>query len=251
MKKRFEETLAGLQADINTKINARQGVQDELDALIAAKEKPSMPAEVDKSSPSKPFGSSSTNGTPAGATDGEAERDNFTKEAGGEASGTREASFDDDDDDDLFGDGGDDEDGDGGDEAVVGTAEGGTPVDAEEMDVEGTSFEEGGEEEIDAEMAAMLDAELGNTGEEAQENLEPALGEDSAAELAQMQFDDSANIDSEGLDQLMQQNEEIAREESAASGGFGVEGGVGMRRLATGVMEDDDDADSDTSGSSD
>lgn len=224
-------------------------MQDELDVLLASKAKPATPAGVNKSSPSKPITSSSMGGTPAGATDGEAERDDSTKEVAGTASGTREASFEDDDDDDLFGDG--DEDGDGEDEPNVDTAEGGTPIDADEMDVEGNSFEEGGEEEIDAEMAAMLDAELGNTGEDVQKNLDPATGQNPDAEMPGIQFDDSAEIDSEGLNQLIQQNEEIAHEESAASGGFGVEGGVGMRRLATGVMEDDDDADSDTSGSSD
>jgi transcription initiation factor TFIID subunit 7 len=187
--------------------------------------------------------------SPAFATPtGEVERDDVSKEVGGTATGTREASFeDDDDDDDLFGDGDDDAEGD--EEAVIDTAGRGAPLDAEAMDVEGASIEEGGDEEIDAEMAAMLDAELGTIGGDASETL--AMGEDLASELPQAQFIDAVDVDSEGLEHLIRQDAALDYDGSAASGGFGVEGGVGMRRLATGVMEDDEDADSDTSGSTD
>lgn len=246
-QKRFEETLAGLQADINTKINARQGVQDELDVLLAAKEKPSTPAETHViSSSHKLPPSSPTFGTPAGATDGETERDDASREVVNTAGATREASFEDDDDDDLFGDG--DDDAEGEEEAGAHVAGGGTHLEAEAIDIEGASFEEGGDEEIDDEMAAMLNAELGNIGEDVEGD--PALGDDPAAGLPESLFSDSANIDWQDIDQLMRPDEEVNFDEPAATGGFGVEGGVGMRRLATGVMEDDDDGDSDSSESS-
>lgn len=146
-----------------------------------------------------------------------------------------------DDEDDLFGDADD-----GEDELITERGDGDTPDYQEGLDIAETPGEDQ-DHGIDSEMAAMLNAELGggNTGvgdaphtEETDES--PAPGGLSTVN----------EINHEDLSQLLLQTEGNDGGFKEAEG-FGVEGGVGMRRLATGAMEDDDDADSDSSDSTD
>lgn len=91
-------------------------------------------------------------------------------------------------------------------------------------------------ESIDAEMAAMLNAELG------------AIDSAEAVQASAHTADESSAID---INNLTYAGPSRTLPDHLIQESFGVEGGVGMRRLASGVLEDDDDGDSDSSASSD
>lgn len=229
MVKRFEETIGGLQADINTKVSARQALLAEVAAIAAAKAPAPLPVNTVASVTPRKSAITSNVSTPM---DDDEEEDEDEDDAGSEhdspAPAVGQTTLADDDDDDLFGDGDDDEY-----ETVEVTD---TPRRSSTAGDDNQDYSHDDEmaPEIDDEMAALLEAELGNGMD----------GDDTADQdlqtLQAMQIDPSGTS---GMD-IDPAAGEAYQNESA----FGVEGGVGMRRLATGVIDEGDgDSDSDES----
>lgn len=244
--KRFEETIKGLQDDINTKVTARQTLldaieKDQSDARAAAEAAAPPPAvavgdaDADADGLFEEEGEMDSNATPA-ATPG--------------LLGATPAAAESDGDDDLFGDGDDGDESDTGTNALNTPAPVVTPAmdesamdmdlanvagsDPQDDDADGLFDDDGDEDMLDAddemdEMAALLQAELG--------------GDAPAADDAELSFDADQGAAADAATAAL---DEFVRETDALSvnppvGGFaGVEGGVGMRRLASGVVDDDE-----------
>jgi transcription initiation factor TFIID subunit 7 len=215
MVKRFEETIGGLQADINTKVSARQSLMAEVATLVAAKAPEPIPVEA-ITTPRK-----------AGSRIGslhEDEDDGEDAESYEDSPARPVEHSDPADEDDLFGDGEDDE----YEEVVETPSELPVDVDSQHLDDEEADIPE-----IDDEMAALLEAELGNeiNAEIAEATISRAL-EDMEVDIP---IEDSeVDIGMDTADVAFQ-----------SDSGFGVEGGVGMRRLATGAL-DEGEGDSDS-----
>lgn len=247
--KRFEETIKGLQDDISTKVAARQVLLDAIekeqsDARAAAEAAlPKAPEEPvdDADGLFDEEGDVDSNATPA-ATPG--------------LLAATPAAEEYDDDEDLFGDADDGE-------SDTGTAAANTPLPPVEVDVD---------MEVDVEMDALF-------GDEAEVDAVPPVGGDGDEEMleaddemtAMLQAelgDDDGDLFGDDADDLFGEGgetaatdaaaaalDEFAREADAAlnasigSGFAGVEGGVGMRRLASGVVDDDDSSGEDSDDS--
>lgn len=229
MVKRFEETIAGLQADVNTKVSARQTLLAELESVMLAKAKATAPPEPE-APPSLPVLAINARMSTVEEDEDDEEEDD---EATGPATPTPDLRrTETDNDEDLFGD--DDEDSydeDGGQEKLDSSNFDG--LEAPLLPEDGSSSDP--EPELDEEMAALLQAELNDI--------------DPPAEFAP---DDAATL--LDLQDLMEErivgdsDVEMDAMSSAQKPAFGVEGGVGMRRLATGVMDEGDgSSDSDDS----
>ncbi|BEJ02973.1 hypothetical protein CcaverHIS641_0101480 [Cutaneotrichosporon cavernicola] len=238
--KRFEETIKGLQDDISTKVAARQVILDAIE-----KEQSDARAAAEAAAPKAPE-------EPVDDGDGlfeeEGEMDsNATPAATPGLLGATPAAEEYDDDDDLFGDADDGE-------SDTGTAVANTPMPQIEVDVDmdvdadglfGDDGDGDGDvdvevqvegvghevllEEPDDEMAAMLQAELGD------DDLFDDKGDDLFGDDGETAATDAAAA---ALDEFARETDAAL---NASLGGFaGVEGGVGMRRLASGVADDDD-----------
>jgi transcription initiation factor TFIID subunit 7 len=234
MVKRFEETIAGLQADVNTKVSARQSILAELDSIAVAKAQAQKPVEAAKRS-TGPVSAFTPDDRPQDDDeDEEEEEDGAYTAANTPTPAIAHREEEDDQDEDLFGDDDDEYETDNDDQAIAVSAD----EPAQSMPVlgdDGSSSEP--EAEIDEEMAAMLAAEMSamddiEGNEEDTEAADAALRDLQSMDV-ELQEDDS-NMDF-GQDSFFDQKPT-----------FGVEGGVGMRRLATGVM-DEGDSDSDDS----
>lgn len=252
--KRFEETIKGLQDDVNTKVTARQVLLDAIE-----KEQSDARAAAEAAAP-KPEVVVDDGDAGLFEEDGDAEGEmdsNATPAATPGLVGVTPAAAE--SDDDLFGD--------DGDESDTGTGVLNTPAPAastpailddemdidggvEEMDAlfdddgEGAGEDDGDEEMLDAddemdEMAALLQAELGGN--------EPPPEADAG-----LSFDADLGAQAEAATAAL---DEFVRESDAAAltnvPAFGVEGGVGMRRLASGVADDDDSDSADSQDSDD
>ncbi|TYJ55259.1 hypothetical protein B9479_004089 [Cryptococcus floricola] len=255
MVKRFEETIAGLQADIQTKIAARQAIVDELGQAEegAAIEATRQPLSIDEkaSSPDDREGKESTAAaeTPM-PMDADADVDmdegaySEAPTPAGENQEVRDSSpVYSDDGDDLFGDDDDDDD-DGEDGPPLPLPEG------DEQDEEHEDDEDEGEED---EMARMLRAEL--------DGLDQMGGDDpDALPIVQDQadVDAAAALDTYGMTDEFGgfENQEANAADLMASLDFGnveqmpasepeyIEGGAGQRRYAVGADDDDSSEDS-------
>lgn len=242
--------MKGLEDDVRMKADARQVLVDEIDEVEAEKRGP-MPAGRAGTVDMDDMGTGT--GTPA-----------FTPgitPAGIKSSGVNtDVDMDDDEDDDLFGDA-------TGDEADAESAAGTPMLAGDATDAEGEDDDEphagGGESnnaqpEEDDEMAMMLQMELEAGG----------LNEDDAPPPPSSQAGTPGAFDLAGVDEQTQADATAALESFAMTGGmeadgagtmgpngtagygsvaFGaVEGGVGMRRLASGARADDDSSDDDS-----
>lgn len=241
--------MKGLEDDVKMKADARQVLLDEIDEVEAEKRGP-LPAGRAGTVDMEDMGTGT--GTPA-----------FTPgitPAGIKSSGVNtDAEMDEDDDDDLFGDAtGDEADG----ESTAGTPMiAGDQTDAEGEDDDDAANGAGGgynaQPEEDDEMAMMLQMELEAGG----------LNEDDAPPPPSSQAGTPGAFDLAGVDEQTQADATAALESFAMTGGmeadgggmmgpngasygsvaFGaVEGGVGMRRLASGARADDDSSDDDS-----
>lgn len=239
-EKRFEETIAGLQADVSTKKNARQALQTELDESIAARRQ--RVTAVDFTSPISAnqanqglLGDLATPNEYAGSED--ALLDSET----GPLMPAADDEEDEEDGDDLFGD--DDVDEEDMTAAISDTA---SPTkESGDRDPEHGTYLEQEDVMIDADMAAMLNAEMASisdsTGRLDVENSTPGAENVTEYDIAMPAMD---------VHDIGYANSITSHADTQIQGGFGVEGGVGMRRLATGVLDDDEDGDSDSSASS-
>lgn len=207
--KRFEETIKDLQNDINTKVAARQVL---LDAIEKEQSDARAAAEA---APAQPEAAEEPD-----ALFDDAEVDSATPALtpATPAVLATPAAVSDDDDDDLFGDGDEDDEVDTPlNQGITGDAE----LDAQgEMEYDGDLLEP--DDEMD-EMAALLQSELDGA------QPDPVADTGAAADAA------TAALDEFTLADQMDQN----------FGGF-VEGGVGMRRLASGIVQGDESSDDDS-----
>ncbi|WVR08504.1 hypothetical protein IAU60_005559 [Kwoniella sp. DSM 27419] len=281
MMKRFEETISGLQADVQAKIAARQALLDELgkpDEGVTGAGADARDRDVNRQG-----GSTATPGAEDAEMDeGEAEGDAEEEEEGATpAAGPavdRASSAPYSDDDDLFGeDEEDDGDGDGADDGPTG-GEGDGGVGAG-----GAAANQGGEDDMDDEMSRMLAAELEGLDQAALDEVpgtpdvemggpiapsraqlnananakdaaaaaaltEYALGPDvgdPAVDLSAFDFGGSGGADDlSAPDMSAFQNLGLSMSGPTASG-F-IEGGVGRRRLASGAEASSDDSSDDS-----
>jgi len=230
MVKRFEETIAGLQADVNTKVSARQTLLSEIESVTLAKAKAANPPEPAAPSPIPVSMYDASNVIPE-----EDEDDGEEEEGGtGPASPTPDRRRGDpDEEEDLFGDDDEDSYDEEGDQEMLNSPS----LYSNEVPVlpeDGSSSE--AEPELDEEMAALLQAELNEIDEPAE------IAEDDAATLRELQ---DLTVERSAGDGDIEMESVIT---SAQKPSFGVEGGVGMRRLATGVLDEGDgSSDSDDS----
>jgi transcription initiation factor TFIID subunit 7 len=230
MVKRFEETIAGLQADVNTKVSARQTLLAELDSIMLAKAqaaKPPAPETTPAASLPEP------EHRQAIAEDEEDGEDDV--EGTGPDTPTPDIRRNkSDDDEDLFGDDDDYDESEGQENAD--SSNNGADLMPEFAADESSSEPE---PEMDEELAALLEAEL---------NQVDAPGEmesEDAATLRELQdLAVEGPMDNDGVDM----NQEFS---SSRRSGFGVEGGVGMRRLANGLLDDGTGSSSDSDDSDD
>jgi transcription initiation factor TFIID subunit 7 len=228
MVKRFEETIAGLQADVNTKVSARQTLLSEIESVMLAKAKAANPPEPEAPSPIPVSTFDNSKAIP------EEEEDDGEEDEGatGPATPTPDVRRNEpDDEEDLFGDDDEDSYDEDGDHEMLNSPSL-NPKEEPILPEDGSSSE--AEPELDEEMAALLQAELNEIGEPAE------IAADDAAALRELQ--DLTVTGGDGdieMDSIMS---------SAQKPAFGVEGGVGMRRLATGVLDEGDgSSDSDDS----
>lgn len=271
-----------MQADINTKISARQSLVDELESLTRAQQ--TQGKQVTLAEHAVPPGPKATStpgiSTPAdmeldreGDMEGEGDADGQHDGSGTPAvqrSSPVEAS-----DDDLFGDEDTGDERSRGEGTDAGSArgqddqyeaeleadmDGDADADGEgEYEEEGGDEDLGGEQAIDDEMAAMLQAELednddssatqqqaSHTGmdgytqtvEDAGGSALAALNDLSMSGALDTQGENGAADMSMGMDLDMEMlgcNDGEGGEGAYGGNGFGVEGGVGMRRLASGI----------------
>jgi len=242
--KRFEETIKGLQDDVNTKVAARQALLDAIekkasDARKAAEPEPTQTEaepeqeqeqeqEVDDDVADLFDDYADEQDTPAGtpmATPG--------VPAATPLPGESPAPEQESDDDDLFGDDGEDDEEEEGEDAASAAPEG-------EADGDGDITME--DDEMD-EMALLLQAELGKDADVAATITDPETLGEGAVAAAEAELDAFAAMEG-GFTPQPVPSTGTPTGFSAALPTFGVEGGVGMRRLATGV-EDDDSSGSD------
>ncbi|RSH87735.1 uncharacterized protein EHS24_000251 [Apiotrichum porosum] len=271
--KRFEETIKGLQDDVNTKVAARQALLDaiEKDASDARAAK-----EAEELALAPPVATPAPEGADADAdADADAEADDLFddgEDAEFDATpavtpmptpgvtaatplpeGESPAVADDEsDEDDLFGD---DLEDDGDVDMPQAPPPAGNDDEDDEEEEEGDVTME--DDEMD-EMAALLAAELGNADLGGGAPDDGGVG-DGAGE------GEGGGVDADALAATAALDEYAHTAEGAGFTGvaaqpppmpqqvvqFGVEGGVGMRRLASGVVPDDDDDDSSGSDDSD
>jgi transcription initiation factor TFIID subunit 7 len=261
LQKRAEETVASFRADMENKMASRQTLLDELDAQ-AAEKRASKNAPATSDLPAKGAAMPQDEDIVMNDLDAEGENLSISTPAGTTPAIGTPAVYE---DDDLFGD---------EEESVMGMdAEGdaGTPRSAY---VGGEVDEDTGDHDDDEEneMARMLRESMGGGGDDDMGDTggiedgmaspmslsgmvlasSPAPGQGESDEMAAAALADFA--DAEGLDEA---GDELAsmmmRElEMSMAGGnanaFGVEGGVGMRRLASGIagVEDDDESSDDS-----
>jgi transcription initiation factor TFIID subunit 7 len=228
MVKRFEETIAGLQADVNTKVSARQTLLAEIESVTLAKAKAANPPEPGAPSPVPVATFDNTNAIPEEDEDDGEEDEGAT----GPATPTPDVRRNEpDDEEDLFGDDDEDSYDEDGDHEMLNSPSL-NPKEEPILPEDGSSSE--AEPELDEEMAALLQAELNEIAEPAE------IAADDAAALRELQDLTVAGGDGDiEMDSIMS---------SAQKPAFGVEGGVGMRRLATGVLDEGDgSSDSDDS----
>ena len=254
------------------KEEARQVLIDELDEAAAAQRAPEpQPAAPSKNAARRDaldddveMGYDATAANTPGAETPLPPPSSGQAQAGAEADGEEEE-----DDDDLFGDGDDDDEDDH--QHSHSHASGADPeVEAQGGDEE--EGDEGDEEEEDDQnddLETMLRAELGDMSDargdvQGMEGMEVDMGMDmdpspsgAGADMGQ------GEREGQPPDERAQANAMAALEDFALLGGldagspavggnpFGVEGGVGMRRLATGVPDGEDDEDEDSSDSDD
>lgn len=251
--KRFEETIKGLQDDVNTKVAVRQALLDEIEAKTADAGAAAATDDAAKAAATPAAGDEERDDS-AGLfdddADGEGEFEGQTPAATpGMAMATPMPEGESpaaESDEDLFGDD-DDDDGDGESVGATPAATPGLPTPAvPEGDAEGEGeeedgddaegdFEMGGDEDAEVmdEMALLLQAELGG---------QPDPGDIAAAAVSATEA--GADAAALALDDLAAAG---ALEAPSSYGFSGVEGGVGMRRLASGVIAADDSSDDDDS----
>lgn len=217
--KRFEETIGGLQADINTKMSARQSLLAEVAAIVASRA-PEPKEAAESVTPRKPT-STTQIGTPLDDNEDEGDGEDGEWEMASPAPVA--AQTEPEDDDDLFGDGDEDEY-----EEVADTPHLTGSIDEERH---GDNFQDE-DTGIDDEMAALLEAELGNGMDDTMEQ-----------DLQTLEAINLEPLGTGGMDL-----ETAVAAEYQTDSNFGVEGGVGMRRLANGLIDEGDgDSDSDES----
>lgn len=277
-----------MQADVQTKVSARQVLIDELEA---AKPKPAPRPSAEPGKASAP-----ASGLPSNAETPLQDVDMEDADAEGEDEGVTPAAarpdgespaFEEEDEEDLFGDEGTedgtaagtgDEGGDGvddgeGEEDAEGEEEdGGDEGEDASGDEEGGDDDADGEGEGDEEGAGVGAREQGGDGEEYDEDGDGVgMGDEEEdemaamlrAELGDLVTDSSPaamSVGTPGAEAQAQADAYNALNNFAMAGGMealpfepasspayreysGVEGGVGMRRLAEGVEEDDDSSD--------
>ena len=228
MVKRFEETIAGLQADVNTKVSARQTLLAEIESVMLAKAKAANPPEPEAPSPVPVPTFDNSNVIPEEDEDDGEEDEGAT----GPATPTPDLRRSEpDNDEDLFGDDDEESYDEDGDHEMLNSPS--LNPDAEPILPEDGSSSEA-EPELDEEMAALLQAELNEI------DGPPEIAAADAEALYELKdlnvAADDGDID---MDSVIS---------SAQKPAFGVEGGVGMRRLATGVLDEGDgSSDSDDS----
>jgi len=231
MVKRFEETIAGLQADVNTKVSARQTLLAELESVTLARRKAAKPLEPEEAESKSVFTSDKQMAAMDEEDEDYGEEDEV--ETGPVTPMPDIQGNDADHDEDLFGD--DDEDS-YDEEGEPGNLD--TPNDnvneGPSLPKDESSSEP--EAELDEEMAALLQAELNDIDDPAEMTAADAA---TLRELQDLGDGPSAGERDVEIDSLMS---------SAQKPAFGIEGGVGMRRLATGVVDEGDgSSDSDDS----
>jgi len=228
MVKRFEETIAGLQADVNTKVSARQTLLAEIESVMLAKAKAANPPEPEAPSPIPVSTFDNSNAIPEEDEDDGEEDEGAT----GPATPTPDLRRSEpDNDEDLFGDDDEDSYDEDGDHEMLNSSSLNPNVEPI-LPEDGSSSE--AEPELDEEMAALLQAELNDI------DGPPEIAAADAEALYELKdlnvAADDGDID---MDSVIS---------SAQKPAFGVEGGVGMRRLATGVLDEGDgSSDSDDS----
>lgn len=232
--------IMALQGDITTKVTARQVLVDELESMddtrpTARKEQIAVPLGVDSSKDTSPSGlptpaavsQGRDDATEAMDVDAEGEEEEPITPAGqtpGQESSPAQATEGEEGEDDLFGD----------DQSHSED----TGAEDDEDDAEGEEDEEDihAEGEGDDDMAAMLQAELAGS---------PATPDEQAQANAAAALSDFAMAG--GLEQGDSTDQGDALRDYRL-GLAGMEGGVGMRRLASGLgVADDDDESSDDS----
>ncbi|KAK8850423.1 hypothetical protein IAR55_004341 [Kwoniella newhampshirensis] len=257
MMKRFEETIAGLQADVSAKIAARQALVDELDKTEGSAAK----ADAGDGDEETPGGTPMDEDADMDDAEGEYE-DGGTPAAGREG---RDASIQSSEgDDDLFGE---DEEDEGEERGTEGDGEVAEEDDEEGYDDEDGEGEEEEEEEED-EMSRMLRQELEGL-DQAEVDETPATPgaqeqADAAAAAALNDFamaEDysafaaaAAGVDGDGTEEMdvsagdMNVFGDLANLSMGDGAGVGfeqpawVEGGAGRRRYARGVEAGSDDS---------
>ena len=227
MVKRFEETIAGLQADVNTKVSARQTLLAELDSIMLAKAQAAKPPAQETAPAIASFTPEHRQAVAEEVEDGEDD----VEGTGPDTPTPDIRRSEPDNDDDLFGDD-DDYDESEGQGNAESSNNGADPV--PEFAEDESSSEP--EPEIDAELAALLEAELNEVDAPGEMESEDAA---TLRELQDLAFEGPAD------DGDVEMSLEVP---PAPRSGFGVEGGVGMRRLANGLLDDGDgSSDSDDS----
>lgn len=235
-----------MQGEIRTKVEARQSLLDEL--AEAEEEKKEMdatgqsPSRIDNSTPLPDMDVDDVDeydsAPPTPLRGGPTESRGSLAEAPAEA----EDAEAEDDTDDLFGD---------DDESVASGTEGGSarshPSPAGDHDRDTSLADSYGDlpgkepESEEDEMAAMINASLGIDAGGIHDDFSAGQTYDQGMDEADptATLEDMANLDDLTFSGSQQDSQ-------YAQGGydFGVEGGVGMRRLASGLPEDDDEDDS-------
>lgn len=175
---------------------------------------------------------------PGSRNDDDGRSDSHVHDASMAATPLRESSLAS-DEDDLFGDGDEDY---GDDDQDTPNDQGDISMQSDRQDETASeSARDDNDDMIDEEMAAMLNAELEGTGD-ADDTVRVQSGEPLGGSPAAPVFD---------LEQPELSQPDTANFDSSSHNVIGVEGGVGMRRLATGQFgHDADDGDSDSTGSS-
>jgi transcription initiation factor TFIID subunit 7 len=231
MVKRFEETIAGLQADVNTKVSARQNLLAELESIMIAKAKAANPPEPEVPTP-VPVSTSDNRFSVAEEDDYDGEEDEAATAPATPTPVLRPSEAD--NEEDLFGDDDEDSDDEDGEHEKVDSIDNDTQ-DTSMLFDDGSSSEP--EQELDEEMAALLAAELNDI------DAPPEIAADDAATLLEI-----SGLTVERPDDDVEMETIMS---SAQKPAFGVEGGVGMRRLATGVLDEGDGSSSDSDDSDD
>lgn len=228
-----------MQGEIRTKVEARQSLLDEL--AEAEEEKKELdttgqsPSRLDNSTPLPDMDVDDVDeydSAPPTPLRGPTESRGSLAEAPAEAE---------DDTDDLFGD---------DDESVASGTEGGSarshPSPADNHDPDTSLAEAYGDlpgkepESEEDEMAAMINASLGPDAEGVHDDFSAG----NPYDLGMDEADPTVTLEDVNLDDLTFSESQHDSQYAQDGYDFGVEGGVGMRRLASGLPEDDDEDDS-------